>query len=447
MSRVALILAGHGSHISANTAGLVWAYVDRLRRMGVADEITACFWKEPPAFSRVLDSIAADEVVIVPVFTAQGYFTRDVLPAEMGLTGALTRRGKRCIHLTPTIGEHKLLDSIVNVRLRDMIAKFGLQPGQTAAVVIGHGTPRNRNSRAAARAQADRLRALGWLNEVVAVYLDDEPAIPSVYANTNSPNIIALPYFLAAGSHVTQDVPRALGLSTQQAAESVNGRMVYYCEPVGADESICEVIMELARETGHPFRGREDAGFWSGFPTAGRNTLLRALKRESIMRFGQVSLSQDRAWRSGDSEGGRAMATPADLRAHIRDAPFRPLSTSRDLPGGWQVELAAPEQAYAVLETVYPGMVADWAARQTGQFATESLQTVSQRQVGLFKDIHLLPKPLVKQTVEQVCSGCVCQPIWWQEPKTESAASAGLPCRSACNLWLSKAQKMREAVA
>ena len=90
MSGVALVLAGHGSHISAETAGVVWGYVDRLRRMGVADEITACFWKEQPALSRVLDSVAADEVVIVPVFTAQGYFTRDVLPAEMGLTGALT---------------------------------------------------------------------------------------------------------------------------------------------------------------------------------------------------------------------------------------------------------------------------------------------------------------------------------------------------------------------
>ena len=35
MSRVALILAGHGSHISAETAGVVWRYADRLRRLGV----------------------------------------------------------------------------------------------------------------------------------------------------------------------------------------------------------------------------------------------------------------------------------------------------------------------------------------------------------------------------------------------------------------------------
>jgi len=447
MSSVALLLAGHGSHISAETAGVVWGYVDRLRRLGVADEITAGFWKEQPDFSRVLYSVAADEVVIVPVFTAQGYFTRDVLPAEMGLTGAQTRRGRRRIHLTPTVGEHKLLDSIVNARLRGTIASNELQPGQTAAAIIGHGTPRNRNSRAAAQAQADRLRALGWLNEVVAVYLDDDPAIPTIYDSTSSPNIIALPYFLAEGSHVTRDVPRALGLSLGQAAESVHGRKVYYCDPVGADESICDVILQLARETGHPFKVRENAGDWSGFPTAGRETLVNALKREGSLRLGQVSLSQERAWRSGDSTPSRAVATPAELRAHIREAPFRPLSTSRDLPGGWRVDLAAPEQAHAVLETVYPGLAADWAAQQNRSLRIDTLETVSQRQIGIFKGIHLLPRELIEQTVEQVCAGCVCQPTWWQASRAASSASTDLPCRSACNVWLSTAQKLGEAAA
>ena len=444
MSGVALILAGHGSHISAETAGVVWRYVDRLRRLGVADEITACFWKEPPAFAQVLDSVAADEVVVVPVFTAQGYFTRDVLPAEMGLDGPLTRRGKRRFHLTPTVGEHRLLDAIVDARLRDTVDSFGLQPEQTAAAIIGHGTPRNRSSRDAAKAQADRLRALGWLREVVAVYLDDEPAIPSVYRDTCSPNIIALPYFLAEGSHVTGDVPRALGISGGRAAESVNGRQVSYCKPVGADESICQVILELARETGLPFQASKSGDEWSHFPTVGQDSLLRALAAEQVIKFGQVTLSAESVWRSGDSAPGRAMSTPGELRTHLRDSPFRPLSTSADLPGGWRVDLAAPAQAHAVLETVYPGLAADWAAQRNRRLLIETLETVSQRQVGMFKDIHLLPRPLVKQIVEQVCADCVCQPTWWQ---AQSAESTALPCRSACNFWLSQAQKMREALA
>ncbi len=447
MSRVALVLAAHGSHISAATAGVVWGYVDRLRRLGLADEVTAGFWKEQPAFSRVLDSVSAEEIVIVPVFTAQGYFTTEVLPAEMGLEGALTRRGAVRIHLTPTVGEHRLLDDIVDARLRAAIAQFNLQPEQTAAAVIGHGTTRNRNSRAAAKAQADRLRALGWLNEVVAVYLDDDPAIPTVYHQTRSRNIIALPYFLAPGSHVTQDVPRALGLTAWQRPESVNGRRVYYCEPVGADASIGAVILELARATGLPSKNREPAGDWAGFPTVGRRALVSALKREGSLRFGQVMLSADRVWRSGDVTATRAFKTPVELRTHLRAAPFRPLSTSDDLPGGWRVDLAAPEQAHAVLETVYPGLVADWAAQRHGNLEVEPLRAVSRRQVGLFRDIHQLSQELVQQTIKKVCGGCVCQPIWWRGLKAANSKGSELPCRSACNLWLSSAQKLGEAVA
>ena len=139
------------------------------------------------------------------------------------------------------------------------------------------------------------------------------------------------------------------------------------------------------------------------------------------------------------------MTTPAQLRAHLRDDPFRPLSTSADLPGGWRVDLAAPEQAHAVLETVYPGLVAEWAARQSGRLRLESLETVSQRQVGIFREIHRLPPQVIARTVERVCAGCVCQPIWQPGPATPSENS--LPCPSVCNVWLSTAQKSREAAA
>ena len=87
MTGTALVLAGHGSHISPETAGIVWEQVDKLRALNVADEVTAAFWKETPSFHQVIDTLTADDMTIVPLFTAQGYFTQTVIPAEMGLTG------------------------------------------------------------------------------------------------------------------------------------------------------------------------------------------------------------------------------------------------------------------------------------------------------------------------------------------------------------------------
>ena len=439
MSGIALILAGHGSHISANTAGIVWKHVDRLRRRGVADEITACFWKEQPEFSRVLDTVEAEDVIIVPVFTAKGYFAGEVIPTELRLDGKLTVRDGRRIHLTPTVGEHPRLESIVETSLRKTVVQFGLSPGDTAAAIIGHGTRRNRNSRDTARHQAERIRALNWLSEVVDVYLDDEPDIPSVYRNTRAANIIALPYFLADGSHVTHDVPRALGISELDSVNQVSGRSVYYCEPVGADETICQVILELARHAGLPLAPSGDSGAWTGFPRAGRRVLIHALESGRILRFGQVTVSKTSVRHCDATPGSRSFVSPEALRAHLREDPFRPLATSADLSGGWHVNLAQPEEAHSVLETVYPGLVADWAAQKSGALRTESLRDIGTRQNGLFKQIHKLPKRVIETAMDKICGNCIRQPVWWPEIQE---AGGGLPCPSACNLWLSRARQI-----
>ncbi len=439
MRNQALLLAGHGSHISAETAGLVWSYVDRLRHLGVADEIGACFWKEPPAFSQVLETIAAAEVVVVPVFTAQGYFTGEVIPGEFGLNGTVTERAGQRIHLTASIGEHLRLESIVETRLRAAAAEHRLDPAETAAVIIGHGTPRNRRSRAAARQQAAQIRALDYFSEVLAVYLDDEPNIPSIYRSTRARNIIALPWFLAQGSHVTQDVPRALGLAGGPAPEQVQGRVVVYCESIGSDESIFQVILDLARGTGFAFAERKDAGVWDAFPKAGRETLLRALASGKTLTFGQLLVNRERVWHKEGAAARRVFSAPAALRQYVREAPFRPLPSSADMPGGWQVNLSQPAEAHAVIETVYPGLIADWAARQTGQLASESLAQLGARQRGMFKNIGKLPRAAIEKTVAAVCGNCIRQPAWWH-----GAVSAGLPCRAACNYWLSTAVKAGE---
>ncbi len=435
MSGTALILAGHGSHISAETAGVIWRYVDRLRRLGVADEIGACFWKEPPALSQALHTVLAAEIVIVPVFTAQGYFAGQVIPSEMGLRPGLNVRAGKRIHLTPSIGEHAQLETIVEMRLREAVATHNLDPAQTAAAIIGHGTPRNRRSRDAARRQAERISGLNWLSEVRAVYLDDEPDIPSIYQSTRAPHILALPYFVAGGSHVTVDVPRALGISKGRDPQAVDGRTVYYCEPVGTDEAMLQLILDLARATGLPFAADGAADAWSGFPAAGKRTLMNALETENILRFGQLRVSETRVWHCANDGDSNRLSTPAELRRAVRETPFRPLPTRRDLPFGWHVDLDDPADAHAVVETVYPGLIADWAAGQRGELQTESLETIGARQQGMFQGIHLLPKQVIEQTIVQICGDCVRQPSWWRR------GDAALPCRAACNKWLSAARK------
>lgn len=430
----ALVLLGHGSHISPNTAAVVWEAVDTLRALGIADEITAGFWKEQPSLSRVLHTLAAADITLLPMFTAQGYFTRQVIPAEMGLD----TRG--AIRMTKTLGEHPKVSEIVQSRLRDALTTHWLRPDDVAVAVIGHGTKNNPASRAATESQAESLRALQLAAEVVAVYLDDDPDIPSVYALTQAPVIIAIPYFLAAGSHTSEDVPHELGLADGQTEAVIDGRRVIYTPPIGAQGGLTDILLSLIADSGMAMSARPVTSVWDGMPTAGREVFLEALAQTGQLTFGALTVTPDEV-RCGDGAALPTLTTPAQVRDATRLNPFRPLMTARHMPNPWRVPLPQPEHAHAVVETAYPGVIAEWAAEQRGDFKPVQLPTVIARQQGMFRVLNDFSAESEAAYVCEVCGGCMLTPRW-----TRVAGGSGeLPCAEPCNLFLSAAKGGLEA--
>ena len=433
MARTALVLAGHGSHISPETAGIVWEQVDKLRALNVADEVTAAFWKETPSFHQVLDTLEADDATVVPVFTAQGYFTQTVIPVEMGLSGKLTERDGRSIRYTPTLSEHPYLSHIVRERVSTAITQSGADASDVAVAIIGHGTVRNPESRRATLEQADQVRDLA--GESLAVFLDDSPSIPDIYTLTTRPVIIAVPFFLALGSHTTMDVPNQLGLASSETVRQVNGRQVYYTLPVGVSGDLDQMILELARDSGMPLRAPSSAAGWDGFPTVGRDELIEAVRAAGWIEFGQLTLSLHEV-RPTEIDFDREVveiSNPGALRDHVRRNPFRPLATSTDLARDWVVRIEKRAQIHAVVETIYPGAVAEWARRET--LPITPLETLAARQTGMYRQIDLLSDERRAQIVAEVCGRCVRDPTWFDGVRTP------ILCAEACNLWMSRALK------
>ncbi|MEO8394484.1 MAG: CbiX/SirB N-terminal domain-containing protein [Chloroflexota bacterium] len=433
MSRTALVLAGHGSHISPETAGIVWQQVDQLRALNVADEVTAAFWKETPSFHQVIDTLVADDVTIVPLFTAQGYFTQTVIPAEMSLNGKLTTREGRTIRYTPTLSEHPHLSQIVRQRIQTALEQSGADPSDVAVAIIGHGTRRSPESRRATLNQADQVRDKAA--ESLAVFLDDSPSIPDIYRLTTRPVIIAVPFFLALGSHTTIDVPAELGLASGSMFGHVSGREVYYTLPVGVGADLDQTILELARDSGAPLREPSSAGQWDGFPTVGRDELIEAVRAAGWIEFGQLTLSlhEVRPTEINFEREVIEFSEPAALRDHVRREPFRPLSTSTDLPRDWVVRIEKRAQIHAVVETIYPGAVAEWVRRET--LPITPLESLAARQTGMYRQIDQLSAERRAEIVAQVCGNCVRHPTWFDGIREH------IPCAEACNFWMSRALK------
>jgi len=430
----ALILLGHGSHISPNTAAVVWEALDTLRALGLADEVTAGFWKEQPAFSRVLETVTAGDITLLPMFTAQGYFTRQVIPSEMGLSH-LPHDG-RVLRVTKTLGEHPRVSEIIQARARDALTTHALSREDVALVVVGHGTKNNPTSRAATESQADMLRGLHLAREVVAVYLDDDPDIPTVYASTTAPVIIVIPYFLAAGSHAMGDVPTALGLESGKIEGMIHGRRVIYTPPIGANGGLTDILLGLIADSGAALSPRPVRSVWDGVPLAGRDVLLTELARSGVLTFGAVTVTADEV-RCGDGNTLPILTTPSQVRDAVRLTPFRPLVTARDMPNGWRVILDTPADAHAVIETVYPGAVADWAAARGGRLQPVTLQEVVARQQGMFRALADLSAGAEAAWVNQICDGCILTPYWARA----GAHDGGLPCAEPCNVFLSAAKE------
>ncbi len=433
----ALVLAGHGSHISPETAGLVWQHVDALRAMHIADEVTAAFWKEMPSFHTVFASLEATDITVVPLFTAQGYFTQTVIPTEMGLSGQLTERDGRSIRYARTLSEHPYLGEVVKQRIEAAIRLLNTTPDQTAVALVGHSTKRNPESRKATEAQAEAVRQMGVAREVVALYLDDTPEIADVYQLTSAPNLIVVPYFLAMGSHTTIDVPHELGLGDSELYKvvKVNERHVYYTQPVGVDDDLLQAIIELAREAGAPLKPPETGSSWDCFPSAALDMFSMMMRQSWRGKRGQLYISPEDVRHIDDIDKETEIITELDiLRRKVRENPFRPLATSTDLPRGWRVETNGdPQRVLAVIETAYP------AAHISRFTKTGSLKVLLARQTGRYQKISQLDGDGQRAVVNQVCGKCVRQPDWFSYYGV--ANPNFLACSEPCDYWLSAALK------
>ncbi len=236
-----LLLAGHGSHLSPTSSAPVLAHARQIREMGRYDEVRVGFWKDEPSLSRALDGCDSDEIAVVPVFISSGYFTSQVIPREMGLTGPVSCIGGKKVRYTEPVGAHPALASVILQRA----AEAGGKPGDGLAV-LGHGTPRNPQSERNVFRQADYVRQTGRFAEVTTVFLDQDPRMQTVFDLMGAESVVMVPLFVADGWHVGETIPEDMALDG--AVTRRNGRRLLYAGAVGTHPRVAEVICELADE-------------------------------------------------------------------------------------------------------------------------------------------------------------------------------------------------------
>ncbi|QDX41281.1 CbiX/SirB N-terminal domain-containing protein [Salarchaeum sp. JOR-1] len=83
---VGLAVVGHGTERNENSAKAIYYHADRIRERGRFDEVQAVFMDEDPEVDDVTEFFDAPDIVVVPLFVADGFHTQEDIPEDMGIT-------------------------------------------------------------------------------------------------------------------------------------------------------------------------------------------------------------------------------------------------------------------------------------------------------------------------------------------------------------------------
>src|SRR5271170_4586188 len=143
----ALLLLGHGSTLNADSNAPTYQHAEEIRRRGLFAGVHVAFWKEEPNLRQALRQTGRERVYVVPNFVSSGYFTEQVIPRELGLSGPVSRVEGRDVFYCDPVGLHPAMTEALLRRAGEVVVASPetiSDPAKTACLFIcGHGTSLN----------------------------------------------------------------------------------------------------------------------------------------------------------------------------------------------------------------------------------------------------------------------------------------------------------------
>lgn len=129
---IGVALIGHGNDNRSGAASAVRYHAERLRSLAVFDEIHGVYLEQSPRICRLHEVVNTAELVVVPLFMAEGHHDREDLPSQLGMawdgSGMLT--GHR-VWLTKPAGTDPLVGTIALERALSVLDEGGEVWAQT----------------------------------------------------------------------------------------------------------------------------------------------------------------------------------------------------------------------------------------------------------------------------------------------------------------------------
>lgn len=437
----ALVLVGHGSTLNPDSSTPTMDHAETIRRSGLFAEVVCAFWKEEPSLREVLRMVDSSEVYVVPNFISEGYFTQQVIPRELGLSGKTTELHGKTVHYCDPVGLHASMTRLLLARAAEVAP--GVPPEECSLIIVGHGTGLNENSTKAIKDQVALIQAQNaGFAEVIDSYMEQAPLLAEWDQLTTAPNVIVVPFFIADGLHSYQDIPVLLGIESEPTAalsqmevfrhnpHDLRGRRLFYSSAIGTEPLLAEVILDQVEA----FDQARTAA--AGFPAPPPQTLtarLHAWLAAGGRQMGEVAILPGPRRRTDGTHGwlishhaDAPLAGNGTLHRHTDPAAargiarydsageFRPLKSAPSLIRGWEIALGSLTEVKLALDYLNPAALANLVRLAEGTVPDLSLKEMLGRQTGMYRVTGLIRESEARTLVAGTCQDGQClRKILW----------------------------------
>jgi sirohydrochlorin ferrochelatase len=200
---IGLLLAAHGERREGATNQSVASLAADLRARRIVAELRVGFVKGVPAIADAMDGFSAAEVVVYPLFLADGHFTRVRLPALLSASSARNRP----VRVLPPLGVDPALALLVCEKAARLCHAGGFAPEDASLVLVAHGSARYAASRRAADQLSQRIAESGRFAGLASAFLEEGPPVTQVLGSVPGP-VIVVGLFAGEGLHGREDIRR-----------------------------------------------------------------------------------------------------------------------------------------------------------------------------------------------------------------------------------------------
>ena len=235
----ALLVAAHGDGDSSLANLEIRSLTERAAKLLGVQEWIAAFHRGEPGYTTALDSLRAEEVVVVPLMAAAGYYCQTVLPREIAKARSFSTKSTL---IAGPVGTSRSFRKLALKRVSDLLITSGYNPHDSGLMVVGHGTRRHPESRVSTEEMTRELRAQFQFKRVSAAFLDEEPGPAEALEQWRRADInqgIILPFLIASGTHSLVDIPKSV--------EKFPGTLLVD-QALGSADAVAQIIAERANE-------------------------------------------------------------------------------------------------------------------------------------------------------------------------------------------------------